>query len=90
MDNNFQKIKELVLQSELSFPDKEELLLAFMRVNSDEDLIDVLELFNEDPTWIPKISANLKAKNVVAMTGDAVLWDEVLEKQMAELKELSE
>lgn len=90
MDQNFEKIKELVLASELEAADMEELLVALLRVEKDEDLADVLELFAEDPSWIPKISANLKAKTTAALLGDAALWEEIQNEQIAELGSLSD
>lgn len=90
MDNNFEKIKELVLASELEPADMEELLVALLRVEKDEDLIDVLELFSEDPSWIPKISANLQAKTIAGVTGSAALWEEIQAEQRAELEGLSD
>jgi hypothetical protein len=90
MNSNLEKIKELVLGSELEPSDMEELLIALLRVEDDKDLADVLELFTNDPTWIAKISANLKAKSIAAMTGDAALWDEILNEQVVELEKLSD
>ncbi|MCD6270600.1 hypothetical protein J7J23_02345 [bacterium] len=87
METNFQKIKELVLSSDISPEDQEELLLAFFKTD-DAELEPVLKLFLEDKSWIQKISDNLKAKNTAAITGDRNLWKRILQDEETQLRKL--
>ena len=87
METNFQKIKELVLSSDISPEDQEELLLAFFKTD-DAKLEPVLKLFLEDKSWIQKISDNLKAKNTAIMIGDHNLWKRILQDEETQLRKL--
>jgi len=87
METNFQKIKELVLTSDIPPADQEELLLTFSKAK-DAELESVLKLFSKDISWIRKISDNLKAKNTAAVTGDSDLWKRILQDEEAQLKAL--
>jgi len=87
MNANFQKIKRLVLEADIPSADKEELLLAFSKVN-DADLEPALKLFLEDESWIKKISDNFQAKSAIAMSGDSKFWQDMLRKEETQLAEM--
>ena len=89
MNTNFQKIKELVLKSDISLIEQEELMLAFSSA-SDADLQPILKLFSEDQSWIRKISDNYKAKHAAMITGDTKLWRRIVQDEETQLKELEQ
>lgn len=87
MDTNFQKIKELIQKSSLPLAEQESLLLLFTKAN-DQDLEPTLNLFNEDSSWIHKINENYKAKQAALATGNQALWQNIVQEEEAQLKEL--
>jgi len=89
MNTNFQKIKELVLRSDISLAEQEELMLAFSSA-SDADLEPIFKLFSEDQSWIRKISDNYKAKHAAMITGDTKLWKQIVKDEETQLNELEQ
>ena len=89
MNTNFQKIKELVLKSDISLIEQEELMLAFSSA-SDVDLEPMLKLFSEDQSWIRKISDNYKAKRAAMITEDTELWKRIVQDEEIQLKKLEQ
>ena len=87
METNFQKIKFLIQKSDTSLVDQEDLLLLFAKAK-DEDMVSVLKLFTEDPSWIPKINENHKAKQAALIMGDSALWDRIVKEEERQLGEL--
>lgn len=84
---NFQKIKEKILGSNLSLADQTELIEAFGRAK-DSDLEGVLKLFDEDSSWIRRLSENYKAKRSAFATGNSAVWQGILRDEEKQLKEL--
>ena len=89
MDFNNIKIKELVLKSELTKEDQENLLSLFSKAR-DEDLKEVVNLFENDFTKIKIISDIYKAKSRVFKNQDKKGWREILEEEHKGLKGLEE
>ena len=87
MNTSFQKIKDLVLKSDISLTEQEELMLAFSNA-SDADLESILKLFSEDQSWIRKISDNYKAKRAAMITGNTELWKRIVQDEETQLKKL--
>ena len=87
MDDNFLKLKEMVLRSSLEFPDKAELLLAFVEAN-EEIIRDMVELCTEDPAWVITFSENLRAKQAAVVTQDAALWEHICKEEARQLATL--
>ena len=87
MNNNFQKIKELIQRSDMSFSEQEGLILLFAKAN-DQDLEPTLKLFTEDSSWIHKINENYKAKQATLATGNTALWQKIVQEEETQLKEL--
>lgn len=87
MPTNFQQIQEKILQSDISLPDQLRLIQAFFHVD-DAHLEGVIKLFSEDSSWIGRISENYKAKRTAFAIKDSALWQNILEKEAAQLKEL--
>lgn len=87
MNNNLEKIKELISKSDVSVPDQIDLITLFSKAK-DEDLQSVLNLFSSDIAWIKKINDNFKAKQIVNITGNSELWKEILEEEEKELEKV--
>lgn len=86
---NFQKIKELILKSNLSTADQTDLIIAFSHAD-DSKLKNILKLFLDDISWIGRISENYKAKHYAFVTGDSSVWQDILLKEENQLNELEE
>lgn len=86
---NFQKIKKLILQSNLSLVDQTELIKAFSFAK-DSDLEDVLKLFSENSSWIEYINKNYKAKRSAFITGNSAILKNIFEEEKKQLKEFEE
>ena len=84
---NFQKIKELILKSNLPLIDQNELIAAFARTN-DLSLKGVLKLFTEDNLWIKRISENYKAKREALTAGNYSMWQKIVKEEESQLQEL--
>ena len=89
MNNNFQKIKEIIQKSNIPISEREDLILLFAKANN-EDLRPTLELFTKDSSWIYKINENYKAKQVALATGNSTLWQIILKEEESQLKELEQ
>ncbi len=89
MNTNFQKIKELVLKSDIPLVEQEELMLAFSSAG-DADLEPIFKLFSEDQSWIRKINDNYKAKHAAMVTGDTELWKRIVQDEETQLKKLEQ
>jgi hypothetical protein len=81
METNWQKIKFLVAQADLSQKEINSLLLLFSTAN-DEDLKEVAELFSEDPRMVKKISDNYQAKRVAIQAGDPTRWSSIVQSEL--------
>ena len=84
---NYQKkIIKLITKSELSDKEKEELLVAFSGTGEDE-LKLLVELIENDQTWIRKLYQNYNSKSEALDKGDPDLWKKVLEDEVKILEE---
>lgn len=89
MGTNLQKITDLILKSDISPTEQDNLINLFIESN-DQDLEPILKLFSEDPSWINKINENYKSKQAAMTTGDATLWQKIVEEEESQLKELEQ
>lgn len=87
LTNNFQKIRQLLLGSDLSIQERDDLLATLSRATN-EQLEPLVALFVEDSSWIRKISQNYKAKQAALVTGNQALWQKIVQEEEAQLKEL--
>lgn len=88
MEENYQQIKKLVLESPLPPSDREELITLF--ANSKEDLSSLTKLCSDDPSWIKKINDNYRAKRAALIAGNSALWKKIIQTEEAELNDLGE
>lgn len=88
MNNNLEKIKELILKSDISDSEKIDLITLFSKAK-DEELEPVSDLFSNDLSWVKKISENYKAKQVANITENSDLWKKIINEEEKELKEIS-
>lgn len=84
---NFEKIKELILKSNLSTADQTDLIIAFSHAD-DSELKNILKLFLDDTSWIGHISENYKAKRYAFSIGNSSVWQDILLKEENQLNEL--
>jgi hypothetical protein len=89
MNENLQKIKDLVAQSNIPEDEKVELIAIFSREH-DSDLEDTARLFAEDPSWIQQVSDNYKSKRVAMIMGEETLWQKILDEEESLLAQLKE
>ena len=87
MTTNFQKIKELILKSELPLADQTELIEMFAKAK-DSDLENVLNLFSEDSSWIKRISENYQAKHSALISDNQTAWKNILQTEEKQLEDL--
>lgn len=87
MDASLEKIKELILKSDLSLPEQDDLINLFAD-SENQDLGPILKLFAEDPLWINKINENYKTKRAAMVAGNAVLWQKIIEEEKSQLNEI--
>gem|GEM_PF-1972909 len=74
---NFQELKKIIFDSEISFSEKEDLGWLFADA-TDEEIAAAHELFTEDSAWIKKISDNYHSKKIALLTDDANMWKKIL------------
>ncbi|MEK7116629.1 MAG: hypothetical protein AAB837_00500 [Patescibacteria group bacterium] len=89
MKTNFEKVKDLIAQSNLSLPDQIDLIDLFLKAN-DSELESVADLFLSDSSWIEKINVNYKAKQAIFRAGDSKTWKQILETEEKELGNVNE
>ena len=85
METNFKKISELLLKSELSFEDQNNLLTAIFKV-SDAELEPMLKLFSEKQAWIKTISENYKAKKLALANKNPEGWQKIIENEIRQIE----
>ena len=89
MQNNFEKIKNLIAESNLELSDQIMLTELFSKTE-DNKLEEVVELFSSNPSWIEKINENYKAKHEAMTTGDSELWKKIVEEEEKQLENVKE
>lgn len=77
---NFQELKQMIFDSELSFSEKEDLGWLFADA-SDEEIKAAHELFSEDQGWIKKISDNYHTKKMALLADDVEMWKKILKEE---------
>jgi hypothetical protein len=87
MDAALEKIKDLILKSDLSLSEQDNLINLFADPLN-QDLRPILKLFTEDPAWIKKINENYKAKRAAMAGGNADLWQKIMADEKAQLDDL--
>ncbi len=87
METNFQKLKLILTESDLSQEDQNN-LLVFFSLATDEELETTIKLFMEDPTLIEKINRNYKEKHEAIKAKDNEKWQKIIEKEEKDLKEI--
>jgi hypothetical protein len=85
MDAVLEKIKELILNSDLSSSEQDDLIALFAD-SENRNLEPMLKLFTEDPLWINKIYENYKAKRAAIIAGDAALWQKIIAEEKSQLE----
>jgi len=89
MQNNFGKIKDSIDNSLLSTQDKNELLQVFAKAN-EGDWAELVVVLSEDPSWVSRLSDNLKAKRIVLGLKDGALWQKILQEEVLQSEGLKD
>ena len=84
MTNTYQKINEIITESDLSKEEKWEFTGIFAKTN-DEALKPVLKLLQSDKRWVRILFDNYQEKKKVLVTGNMDAWRDVVERQKEEL-----
>ncbi len=87
METNYQKIRTLLSNSDLSAEEQDNLLILLLG-RPDEELAPLAELFTEDPSWIRKIYDNYKAKQEAFTNQDKKTWQEILKGEESMLQDI--
>ncbi len=87
METNFQKLKLILTESNLS-EEEQNNLLVFLSLATDEELETTVKLFMEDPTLIEKINRNYKEKQKIIKANDSEKWQKIIEEEEKNLKEI--
>ncbi len=87
METNFQKLKLILTESNLS-EEEQNNLLVFLSLATDEELETTVKLFMEDPTLIEKINRNYKEKQKIIKANDSEKWQKIIEEEEKDLKEI--
>jgi hypothetical protein len=77
---NFQELKKMIFDSELSFSEKEDLGWLFADA-TDEEIAAAKELFLEDLAWIKTLSDNYHSKKMALLADDIEMWKNILESE---------
>ena len=86
METNFQKIKQIIEASTLSFADQDRFLIALLRV-SDEELAPALSLLQEDVIWVDKLFDNFKKKETATTNDNTYMWEDVMKEEEMTIKQ---
>ena len=78
------KFKEIIKKSKLSSIEVKEMVNFFNQASPD-DLAIVIEVFQQEPEWIVKISNNIKAKRKILSNRDKKAWKKIIEKEKVDL-----
>lgn len=87
MQNQFHRIKDQISHSSLSRQEQDTLIVA-LSLASDAELETVSKVFDENPQWIETLHANLKSKQEIAHSQNAMLWKQLLEEEKTMLENL--
>ena len=89
METNFEKIKKIILDSNIPLNEQEYLITLFVKAE-DALLQPLVDLLSVNPSWIEKINDNFKAKQAALITGDSELWQKIIQEEESQLKELEQ
>jgi lipid A disaccharide synthetase len=84
---NLQKIKELLLNSNLSQQEQDD-FFVFLSGTRDTELEPMVKLFTENPIWIEKVNKNFKAKQKAVLERLAEDWQKIINEEVLELEKL--
>jgi len=87
MNNNLNKIKKCILESKLTMVDQEEFLELLSKAK-DDDLEDIVALFESDPEYILIMHNVYRAKRAVLKRRDKKAWADILLSEYQSLKEI--
>ncbi len=82
---NFQELKKMLFDSELSFTEKEDMVWLFGGA-TEEEIQAAIDLFTEDMAWIKKISDNYHSKKIALLADDVEMWKKILEDETEMVK----
>lgn len=63
------------------------LILLLSKVGN-EDLLSLVNLFSEDPSWVEKINENYKNKSTAVNTGNSKLWRKIIREEELQLQKM--
>jgi len=86
--SNYERIKTSINAAQVEPADKDIMINVFAEV-ADENLADIANLFEKDPSWVMKFNDNRKAKQKAAASNDASLWQEILDQEKKYLQDLT-
>lgn len=89
MDDSFQQLKKIIIESSVSVSDKDRLLRILAKAG-EEELQAVLTLCTEDPNWIAQMSENYAAKQAATTTSNEALWQKIIKEEENQLEALKE
>ena len=87
---SLKKIGDLVAKSAISDADKHELMKVLGGVDDADMLEALVEVFQEEPSWIKKVIDNYMAKRAAYLTGDGNLMERIIKGEADELEELED
>lgn len=82
-----QKITKLLAEDSLALEEKQTMITLLSNVKA-EQLQGVLNLFEQDPTFIKKISQNIQSKLNAMNSLSLSLWEDITKNEEAELKNM--
>jgi hypothetical protein len=82
---NFQELRKILFDSELSFTEKEDMVWLFEGA-TEEEMRAAIDLFIEDGAWIKKISDNYHQKKIALLADDVEMWKKILETEAEMVK----
>jgi len=80
MKTNFEKIKEIIKDSNLSEREQEEFLI-FLSFVSDIELEPIVKMIEKDKKWVVKAYMNVKSKYLAFVSKDKKLLDKILKEE---------
>jgi hypothetical protein len=84
---NLPQLKERIDRAPLDDEAKNYLLILFSRFD-DRSLAPILELCQDNPSWLITFSRNLMAKIEAVEQGDSAAWERIVEEERKLLSEL--
>jgi hypothetical protein len=82
---NFQELKKILFDSDLSFTEKEDMVWLFEGA-TEEEMRAAIDLFTEDAVWIKKINDNYHSKKIALLADDVEMWKKILDDEKEVVK----